>query len=81
MSFKDPRDQMARWLEVLCQYRYKIVHSSGKKHSNTDSLSRVPCDPTECMCYDGKTVLCDLPCGGYDVCQRKHEQVIISGSG
>ena len=74
MSFKDPRDQMARWLEVLCQYRFKIVHRSGKKHSNADSLSRVPCDPTECMCYDGKTVLCDLPCGGCDVCQRKHEQ-------
>ena len=37
-------------------------------------LSRVPCDPTECMCYDGKTVWCDLPCGGCDVCQRKHEQ-------
>ena len=74
MSFKDPRDQMARWLEVLCQYRFKIVQRSGKKHSNADSLSRVPCDPTECMCYDGKTVLCDLPCGGCDVCQRKHEQ-------
>ena len=41
---------------------------------NAGSLSRVPCDPTECMCYDGKTVLCDLPCGGCDVCQRKHEQ-------
>ena len=43
MSFTDPRAQMARWLEVLCQYRFKIVHCSGKKHSNTDSLSRVPC--------------------------------------
>ena len=74
MSFKDPRDQMARWLEVLCQYRFKIVHCSGKKHSNADGLSRVPCDLTECICYDGKTVLCDLQCGGCDVCQRKHEQ-------
>ena len=37
-------------------------------------MSRVPCDLTECMYYDGKTVLCDLPCGGCDVCQRKHEQ-------
>ena len=31
---------------------------------NADRLSRVPCDSTECMCYDGKTVLCDLPCRG-----------------
>ena len=41
MSFKDPRDQMARWLEVLCQYRFKIVHHSVKKHSNANILSRV----------------------------------------
>ena len=47
MSFKDPRDQMARWLEVLCQYQFKIVHRNGKKHSNADALSRVPCDPVE----------------------------------
>ena len=33
MSFKDPQDQMARWLEVLNQYRFKIVHRSGRKHS------------------------------------------------
>ena len=59
---------------VGSQYRFKIVHRSGKKHSNADSLSRVPCDLTERMCYDGKTVLCDPPCGGCDVCQRKHEQ-------
>ena len=41
---------------------------------NADSLSGVPCDPTECKCYDAKTVLCDLPCGGCVMCQRKHEQ-------
>ena len=53
--------------EVLLGIDFLFTH-------NADSLSRVPCDPTECMCYDGKTVLCDLPCGGCDVCQRKHEQ-------
>ena len=74
MSFKDPRDQMARWLEVLSQYRFKIVHRDGKKHRNADSLSRVPCDPTECSCYDGQTLLSDLPCGGCNVCIKRHEQ-------
>ena len=74
MSFKDPRDQMARWLEVLCQYKFKIIHRDGKKHSNADALSRVPCDPAECSCYDGQSVLSDLPCGGCDVCNKKHEQ-------
>ena len=75
MSFKDPRDQIARWLEVLSQYRFKIVHQDGKKHRNADSLSRVPCDPTECSCYDGQTLLSDLPCGGYNVCIKRHEHV------
>ena len=74
MSFKDPRDQMARWLEVLSQYRFKIVHRDGKKHRNADSLSRVPCDPTECSCYDGQTLLSDLPCGGCNACIKRHEQ-------
>ena len=69
MSFKDPRDQMARWLEVLCQYRFKIEHHSGMKHLNADSLSRVPRDLTVYM-----SVLCHLSCGGCDVCQGKHEQ-------
>ena len=74
MSFKDPRDQMAQWLEVLCQYKFKIIYHDGKKHSNADALSRVPCDPAECSCYDRQSVLSDLPCGGCDVCNKKHEQ-------
>ena len=32
MSFKDHRDQMARSLEVLCQYRFKIIHRDDKKN-------------------------------------------------
>ncbi|XP_053406390.1 uncharacterized protein LOC128559210 [Mercenaria mercenaria] len=48
---------MARWLEVLSQYNFKIEHRSGKKHINADSLSRIPCEPEECQCYDGNTIL------------------------
>ena len=77
MLFKDPRDQMARWLEVLCQYKFKIIHCDGKKHSNADALSWVSCDPAECSCYDDQSVLSDLPCGGCDVCNKKHEEVVM----
>ena len=39
-SFKDPQGQMARWLEVLAQYNFRITHRAGAKHGNADSLSR-----------------------------------------
>ena len=73
MSFKSPTDQMARWLEVLSQYNFKIEHRSGKKHVNADSLSRIPCDPEECQCYDRNTIIEDLPCEGCETCLKKHE--------
>ncbi len=64
---------MARWIEILTQFIFKIVHRSGKKHLNADSLSRIPCDPDDCNCYDGQTILTELPCGGCDKCQKKHK--------
>jgi hypothetical protein len=73
MSFKSPTDQMARWLEVLSQFNFKIEHRSGRKHTNVDSLSRIPCDPDECQCYDGRTIFEDLPCQGCANCLKKHE--------
>ena len=72
MSFKYPTDQMARWLEVLSQYDFRIEHRAGKKHGNVDSLSRISCDPTECDCYDRNTILEELPCGGCKVCRKRH---------
>ena len=43
MNFKDPEGQMARWLETLQQYNFKIVHRRGRLHTNADALSRLPC--------------------------------------
>jgi len=74
MSFKNPENQMARWLEVMSQFDFRIEHRKGNKHANADFLSRLQCDPCECDCYDGKTILQDLPCGGCKDCKRKHEQ-------
>ena len=41
-SFKEPEGQVARWLELLAQYDYKIEHRPGRKHQNADALSRNP---------------------------------------
>ena len=43
-TFKDPEGQLARWLEKLQQFTFTIVHRQGKKHSNADALSRLPCN-------------------------------------
>ena len=73
MSFREPVDQMARWLQILSQFDFKIEHRPGKRHGNADALSRVPCDPEDCPCYDGTTILADLPCGGCEKCIAKSE--------
>ena len=74
VSFKNPEGQIARWIEVLSHFDYKLEHRSGISHRNADGLSRIPCDPDACQCYDGKTVLENLPCGGCKSCQKKHEE-------
>ena len=74
MSFREPANQMARWIEMLAQFDFKILHRAGKVHRNADGLSRIPCDPEECLCYDGHTILEDLPCAGCDQCRKKHQE-------
>ena len=74
MSFKEPTDQTARWIEVLSRFDYTIEHRAGPKHGNADGLSRIPCNVDSCDCYDAKTVLENLPCGGCSTCLKKHEQ-------
>ena len=42
-NFKEPEGQMARWLERLQEFDFTIEHRQGRKHTNADSLSRLPC--------------------------------------
>ena len=42
-NFKEPEGQVARWLERLAEYNFKVVHRRGTKHNNADALSRHPC--------------------------------------
>ena len=48
MTFKEPEGQVARWLEELQEYDFKIEHRPGARHSNADALSRRPCAATGC---------------------------------
>jgi hypothetical protein len=43
-SFWEPEGQIARWLQVIGEYTFKVEHREGKKHGNADGLSRQgPC--------------------------------------
>ena len=34
--------QLARWLTLIKQYDYEVVHRKGRRHGNADGLSRRP---------------------------------------
>ena len=42
LTFKNPKEQMARWLEKLQTYDFRIEYRAGKGHQNADMLSRRP---------------------------------------
>ena len=39
-NFKEPEGQLARWLQVIDEYHFEIIHRAGKLHGNADGLSR-----------------------------------------
>ncbi|KAL2087309.1 hypothetical protein ACEWY4_018368 [Coilia grayii] len=41
-NFQGLEGQLARWVEQLASFQYKIVHRPGKGHANADALSRLP---------------------------------------
>ena len=42
INFKNPTGMLARWLETLNQYSFRIEYKPGPKNSAADALSRVP---------------------------------------
>jgi len=47
-NFKNPKGQLARWLESLSEYDFIIEHRKGRSHLNADGLSRRPCSEQNC---------------------------------
>ena len=43
MKFKNPEGQIARWIQILQEYDFQIIHRAGQKHGNADAMSRRPC--------------------------------------
>src|ERR1043166_3064107 len=38
---KEPKGRRARWIIELQQYRFEIIHRSGKSNANADALLRI----------------------------------------
>ncbi|XP_058864420.1 uncharacterized protein LOC131706752 [Acipenser ruthenus] len=48
LTFREPEGQVARWIEQLQAFQYRIQHRAGEKHANADALSRRPCAREGC---------------------------------
>ena len=44
MKTPDLPSQQVRWLDLIAEYNFEIVHRAGAQHNNADSLSRRPPD-------------------------------------
>ena len=66
LNFKEPEGQLARWMEVLGEYDFTIIHRPGKKHGNADGLSRRPCN--QCGRSHGQPYADDLRNAGSTNC-------------
>lgn len=55
-NFQGLEGQLARWVEQLAAFQYKIIHRPGKQHTNADALSRRPPPLSEAMVVKSSTV-------------------------
>ena len=48
LAFREPEGQVARWLEFLQAFDFRVEHRAGTRHQNADALSRRPCAADGC---------------------------------
>ena len=59
MKSAEPVGQQARWLDLLAEFDFKIVHRPGTQQQNADALSRRPCGSRRCTREDCWEIKCD----------------------
>ena len=42
-NFCEAEGQVARWLAILSEYNFQLIHRPGAQHKNADALSHSPC--------------------------------------
>src|SRR5207253_1650079 len=43
MKTPTPLGQISRWMSILAEFQFSIVHRPGRSHMNADAMSRRPC--------------------------------------
>ena len=66
-SLKEPKNRVARWIEILSEFDFSVEYRPGTKHGNADGMSRRP-EVKDCEC-DGKEV--SLQCGPCNRCKKR----------
>ena len=70
LNMKDPKNRVARWIEVMSEFNFIVQHRAGVKHGNADAMSRCP-NPWDCHCKNVEV----LKCGPCRKCHRKTEMM------
>ena len=73
-SLREPKNRIARWIEVLSAYDFVVDYRPGVKHGNADAMSRRCENPQECQCplVDEEQ---NLLCGPCDKCLRRSKEM------
>jgi len=51
----EPTGQQARWLELMEDYDFDVLHRPGFRHANADAISKRPCSSKACVCHQNKS--------------------------
>ena len=54
LQVNEPEGQLARWIEFMSSFSYKIEYRAGQRHQNADALSRRPCSDGCKWCKEWK---------------------------
>ena len=74
-SLKEPREKIARWIEILSRYDFSVEYRPGKKQAHCDALSRCE-DPRSCDCPFQNTEE-PLKCGPCKKnCQKRAQEMV-----
>jgi hypothetical protein len=64
MRTPNPIGQQARWLDILGEFDFTVVHRPGRSHSNADALSRLPSPKGTVTTPESETLrLCTIQLG------------------
>lgn len=73
-SLREPKERVARWIETMSCYQFRVEYRPGHKHGNADAMSRICANPQDCDCpllVDNLT----LKCGPCKKCCKRAESM------